>query len=345
MNLFRNAGLTRQPHFSEDRTAAAAGGAARIQRFSARHAGRAAALALAAIWLLPSAALAQPVAFGYAQVPVDSDEIPNELSVYVSGDYSSTPYNAVFDGNIKTTGNGATDSLLTYSLQDRQQTVNTMGVSFGARFPLGPKLTLLAGLGVSQVTLSDSKGSGSLKLGKAVEGYNAEFRAKQVDMNPGFSASVGILWEMVRYSRFSFLMGLNTTYFSSYSSKGGAVTVTATQGANSTTNSETDTTDLSLHLFNIQPHVGVQWRPIRTFIVNSFGMFGQLVASAATLTEQSAATNAPTTDVTVKLSLKPQQYLGAFYGWYFAVPRLGVVGVEAQYGTRLSIGVNYQYMF
>ena len=118
-----------------------------------------------------------------------------------------------------------------------------------------------------------------------------------------------------------------------------------------------DATDTEMHLFNIQPYVGFQWRPVRAFLCNSFGLYYAFVASAATMTKEptvysyaededgNEAEAGDREKSKVNLWLEPNQPLGAYYGWYFNIPHFGTLGAEVQIGNRWNGSINYQYRF
>lgn len=312
---------------------------------------------VALLFLLSGAALAQPLAPTplMGEKPTDSPA-GNGLTFFSSFDASWTPYTATYDGKrmAEALQQGTADitrSRLTFDYTEKSQRLLSLGGTAGVRWTLLERLHFAVGIGASYLMLEEKTYEpNSQAAAENYDGDHEEFYT--IKPNPGFSAMLGVTWEPVRTSHISLLLGLQFQYLSAYGLRGHSLEGTLTVPDSTTTFAEINVTDMEMHLFTLEPYVGVLWRAVGSFAVNSFGVFNANTFSLGTMTKEIrtssrsgdvAAHNKTTFDI--DLSMKPTQIFGAYYGWYFNTPHVGTFGVEIQLGARWNAGLSYQYTF
>ena len=118
------------------------------------------------------------------------------------------------------------------------------------------------------------------------------------------------------------------------------------------------TVDMSIHLLHIQPHIGVEWRAVDSYLPNTLGLFGNVALSFGSMTQEVLlqtdripAAGSPITSslsresTQLDMALKPLQIFGAYYGWHVSIPHFGTVGAEIQIGSRWNAELSYQYTY
>jgi len=302
---------------------------------------------------------AQPIG-----LPVNPGQTPPDkelggLTVFVSADGGLTPYIATYEGSGFNEGLVGAEVLgtdLSFELEEREQQLLYIGGTVGARYSMDT-MHFTAGFGVSYLELQQQN---NVQSPPGV-GYNNEHQEFQtLTPNPGFSAILGFDWEAYHNSHVSLILGLQALYTSAFGLRGTSLDGTDTSRGGPTNGdrleyTRTDTTDLSMHLITFQPHVGAEWRPVGSLAVNSFGLFSALTLSAGSMTKRlrTASESFGTvsggtmqdSELTLDLSMSPIQIMGGYYGWYFAVPHFGTIGLEAQFGARWNAELSYQYSF
>ena len=330
---------------------------------STRHRHRVLAVLVAVAALaVARAAEAQSVTMVRAMGPDNSDDGP---AVFLSFGGGYTPYIATFgasnktasgtqEGNVSTVVNG----LDAYTYKELSQKLINVGPQFGVRFPVGHSLLGWISVGASYLQLDNT-------APKAADGgvfnhFQQITDIKSLSPNPGFSANLGLDWDGIRFKTMTVVLGANVSVFTSNGLSGYSVNGTVNVPNSGQTYAEAKTTNLNLVIVTIEPHAGLEWRPFGSLLINNFGVFGTATLSGGSVTEQQNVTNSLSTtvnntttttgftdtkDLTVSLSMTPASYLGAYYGWYFALPHFGTLGIEGQFGARLSASFTYQYAF
>jgi hypothetical protein len=300
---------------------------------------------------------AQPMTMVRAMGPGNTDAGP---SVFLSVGGGFTPLVTTFGGSNRTQSgdlNSVVSGLNTYTYKELSQQLLNVGPQFGLRLPLGPYFVFWVSAGTSLLRLDD-KSPPLVDQSAFKSSFEQIKNVKSLTLNPGFAAATGIDWDGLKFGPLTLVVGANVDVFTSSGLSGyeanGANTVT---NLSTETYAEARTTNLSLALISVEPHVGLEWRPFGTLAINSFGVFGSATFSVGSLTERTTlqvslqAKDQPKTghidtqDVTIALSMTPVSYVGAYYGWYFAFPHFGTIGVEGQFGARLSGVLSYQYAF
>jgi hypothetical protein len=324
-------------------------------------------LVLTSLLVVPAALNAQSVSLGQAMGHLDDTKTESSITMftYVLGGY--TPLTVSYTGdqtreqwnNGTQTVDGANGNS---EFKEHRQRLLVLGMQAGMRFDLPSRVSLSVSMGASYLQLRESTTPGDLVNPNSpyLEGgafpHNDFYNYKP---NPGFSASLGFNWEMVRFKRLSALLGLEFLYMSTYGLRGHSLSGTKSDFAGAQTLYEdVNTADLSLHLFTLQPHLGVEWRPFQSFITNNFGMFFTMMFSAGSETRdvnETRTTVAPNGTTTINaytknhmqidVSMSPIQYIGAYYAWHVAIPHVGTLGAELQFGSVWNAILSYQYMF
>jgi len=297
--------------------------------------------------------------------------VPTGLTVFVSADAGLTPYTATYTGDLVFEDLAGAVILGVnegFTFKEREQRMLRIGGNVGVRFPITSSLLLTAGFGGSYLELQEENLIQS-PTGSSFQNQHTEFRT--LEPNPGFAATLAVDWEALRRSHFSLITGLKLLYVSSYGLRGTSLEgessgftqdlITSQQlPGNELFYADLATVDMSLHILSIQPHAGVEWRAVDSYLVNSFGVFANAVVSSGTLvkevtlqTDLVPSTGNPA-DITsslhresteLGLSLSPLQFMGAYYGWYLSIPHFGTLGAEVQAGGRWNAEISYQYTY
>lgn len=307
--------------------------------------------------------------------PEGPSGVPSGLTVFVAADGGITPYVATYKGDLLFENlEGSNQITLTegFSFQEREQRLLRLGGNVGVRFPLMDGLLLSVGLGATHLELQQKTLFGEDTVGRVPDGSsyaNQHDQFRTLKPNPGFAATLGVDWEALRRSHLSMITGLKLLYVSSYGLRGasleGEVLETNADlpgGQRQLFYSSLGTTDMVLHMLSIQPHLGVEWRAVDSYLVNTFGVFANAVVSSGKLVNevmlQTSLTPNPDPppappvldkkeyDKTeMDLSLSPLQFMGAYYGWYLSIPHFGTIGAEIQVGGRWNAEISYQYTY
>ena len=308
----------------------------------------------------PGAVLAQPVSLGSAMGHTgEGGPLEKGFTLFLAMDVGYTPLKATYKAGQDDLASknmfGVNTSLEeTFTYKERSQRLLQLGPQFGVRVPLPLNITLSGAIGVTYMKLME-------RADVPVPGseYNDNHHDYYTyDPNPGFSAMLGINWEALRFERLSIVTGLQLQYLSTYGLDGHTVEGKRDETVGGIPTKieydEVTTTDIALRMINIIPHLGLEWRPFSSFVVNSFGMFMSfMVPAGSSMTKEfkrhhkvaGAMTVEESLESKIGLSLSPIQMLGAYYAWYFAIPHFGTLGIELQFGSRWNAMLSYQYSF
>jgi len=294
---------------------------------------------------LPVGVSAQSLSLGHAMGHLEDQKQESTFTMFTYMLAGYSPMKMVYSGNVNTgrwdnINNQLQTDTSDFTYNERKQKMLMLGPQFGVRFSLPAGFSFGASLGVSYLKLKedmDTPVPNSWYGNDHQDFYN-------YDPNPGFSASLSVAWEAVRFRRISAVLGLQLQYLSTLGLSGHSVTGNENYADGSGRYySEASTSDLSMHLF----------------IMNSFGMSFTFMFSAGTLNRHTnfshiTIDNAGNQvvdpgysleETNIDVSVHPIQYLGAYYAWYFAIPHFGTLGAEIQFGSLLVGMVSYQYMF
>lgn len=305
-----------------------------------------------------SALYAQSISLGQALGHTEEKKSESSYTMFTYLQAGYTPLNVTYTGtntNEDWINNAIAPSSETYTYDERSQRITALSPNFGIRFDMPSRVSFSVSFGASYLKLEERQDAPLANTD--YRNYHSDFYTYKP--NAGFSTSLGLDWEMVRFKRISGMLGLQFQYLSTYGLKGHSVTGNINNTAGGINSyDESNTTDLSLHLFNIQPHIGIEWRPFQSFVVNSFGVFGTMMLSAASMEKTTRfvhtdtapggaqTTRAYTTSKQeIDVSVQPVQFLGAFYAWHFAIPHFGSLGFELQFGSQWNAILAYQYMY
>ena len=322
----------------------------------------AAIIAGVAVWLTPALASAQPITLPMSPAEASVSGDLSSLTFFFSADAGYTPFKAEYEGSKlarQLSGIDITGTNTDFTFKEREQRLMALGGTAGLRWQPTDAVHLLFGVGVSWLELQEEN-TVQVQSGN----YNNEHREfRRISPNPGFSATLGIDLIPVQRPHLAFVLGAQVIYLSAFGLRGNELTgtdiVLGGAAAGSTQiYAQTNTTDLNLQLLTFLPHVGLEWRPRASWATNTFGLFSTYVLSFGSMEKRFRFTsedypnvgNASTsayqeTEVNLDMKLAPIQFLGAYYGWTFAIPRVGSIGLEVQFGTRWNGNVNYQYSF
>jgi hypothetical protein len=291
---------------------------------------------------------------------VDGKKRPDGLVVFATGHYGVTPYTATYKGSaFRTVTQAAGEEVAVstqerdYTLKQRKQELTTMGPLFGVHLRMSDRIRITAGVGASEISL-DEESTGAMAGGDGLPDSASQVRAfATYDINAGLSAVLGLDWEPIRYERISVSVGLHVSYLSASGLDGFEFTERNVRSGGddvrTTEVEQNNTTDVNLQLITLQPHLGFEWRPLQSFVSNSFGLFAAVIFSSATFTRQISTINARDDknilEEDVEFTVMPEQILGAYYGWHFAIPHFGSLGFELQFGANNAAALNYQYQF
>jgi hypothetical protein len=305
---------------------------------------------LAALVLLPALnAGAQTLVNSPLMGEARDAKIFERLGIFASLNFGFTPYTMTFENKIieeALAGGQSSGYSSEATYVERKQRMYTLGAIFGVSMELVKKLEVTAGIGAYYINLEDTD--------TAYADYTFDLIP-----SPGFASFVGISWEPALSDHISFVLGLQVSYLSAFGLSGFEYDEHITYSNRDQSLIVTqDTTDMKMHLFYIQPHLGFEWRPVSSFVANSFGLYYSATLSAASMRVVTRQFTSDYTDLTgfvtdngdrssrtVDLWVKPIQPLGAYYGWYFIIPHSGTLGLEFQLGNRWNVAFSYQYEF
>ncbi|MEC9072719.1 MAG: hypothetical protein VX938_10085, partial [Myxococcota bacterium] len=261
------------------------------------------ALGLILLLGIAGPAVAQPMGMPAQPTTVEGPSgLPSGLTIFVTADGGITPYTATYTGNLLFQDSSSiltleeTDS---FTFTERHQRLLRLGGSVGLRFPLMDGLLMSVGFGGSHLELQEENLIDMSGTDSRFDNQHADFRT--LEPNPGFAATLGVDWEALRRSHFSLNTGLKLMYVSSYGLRGTELdeglntqqvineqTGLPEQGTdkNELFYSNFGYTDMVLHILSIQPHLGVEWRAVDSYLVNSFGVFANVVVSSGTLVKE-----------------------------------------------------------
>lgn len=275
------------------------------------------------------------------------ERIFERLGVFATTNFGFSSYTMTFENAFaheELAGGEVTGYESDATYVERKQRMYTLGAIFGVSLELVKNLHVTGGIGGYYIDLEDKDTSYS------------EYTFDLIP-SPGFAAFFGLSWQPQLSDHVSFVLGVQGSYLSTYGLSGYTFDEqTASLDGNTSSEVDNNTTDVDLHLFYIQPHLGFEWRPVNSWLANSFGVYYSAVLSVAQMTVErktyrsdqidgAITENGALSSRKVDLWVKPIQPLGAYYGWYFIIPHAGTLGMELQLGNRWNVALSYQYEF
>jgi len=301
---------------------------------------------LVALGSLPATALAQ---LGNPELPLarvkSGSPAADRLSVYTTGLGSYSDHDATFDVSSVTTSR---EAQLVFKATNMQMTTYSpqIGLSYGAT----DSLLLSASVGVAWVKLGE----------RLVDIPNTAYLNQhdpifQYDLKPGFAATLGGAYSILRFGDFALQAGVRLSFTSSSHLQEDKVNGTirnTTSGGQTMTIDEIKTEDVTLNSLGVKAHLGLEWRPWQSYLVNHFGFtlgygytWGSMTKSFKVIHTVNTTTDTQQETDTVGIGMVPSDVVGLYYGWSLYIPRLGYLTLEGQALQSLQVSLTYQYLF